>query len=173
MSTLLRRRTSDLDSLRTEMDRLFTDFFPAGSNDAAGRAWAPRTDIVETDDAYHLSMDLPGVAAENVEVHYDDGTLRVSGQREAESQHREGRFHRVERNYGQFFRAFRLGSDVDADKIDASYDAGVLNVTVQKMEARKPRQISVRTDASTRGGESGRRELSRQSTETNEVAETA
>lgn len=153
MSTLIRRRTSDLDTLRREMDRLFTDFFPAGSDENGNRAWAPRTDVVETDDAYHLAMDLPGVDPENVEVHYDDGTLRVSGRREAEADHREGRFHRVERSYGQFFRAFRLGSDVDPDEIEASYDAGVLTITVQKTEARKPRQISVRTNASQHASE--------------------
>ncbi len=94
-------------------------------------------------------MDLPGVDPATVEVHYDDGTLRVSGVREAEANHREGRFHRIERSYGRFFRAFRLGSDVNPEEIDAAYDAGVLTITVQKTEARKPRQISVRTNAST------------------------
>lgn len=150
MSTLIRRRTSELDTLRREMDRLFTNFLPAPSEENGTQAWAPRTDIVETDDAYHLAMDLPGVQPENVEVHYDDGMLRVSGQRETQSEHQDGRFHRIERSYGQFFRAFRLGSDVDPDTIDAAYDTGVLTVTVHKTEARKPRQISIRTDASNR-----------------------
>ena len=148
MSALIRRRTSDLDSLRSEMDRLFSDFFPARTDEDGTPTWAPRTDIVETDEAYHLSMDLPGVSPDQVEVHYDDGTLRVSGQRDESSSRRDGRFHRVERSYGRFFRAFRLGSDVDTEHIDASYDAGVLTVTVPKTEARKPRQITVRTDAS-------------------------
>lgn len=145
MSTPARRRTSSYDTLRQEMDRLFSDFLPSSSE--GDPTWTPRTDVVETDDAYHLAMDLPGVDPEAVDVHFDDGTLRVSGERHVHADHRDGRFRRVERNYGQFLRSFRLGTDVDTDGIDASYDAGVLTVRVPKTEARKPRQIAVRTRA--------------------------
>ena len=150
MNTPARRRTSSYNTLRQEMDRLFTDFFPSTSE--GDPTWAPRTDVVETDDAYHLSMDLPGVDAEGVDVHFDDGMLRGSGQREVRADHREGRFHRVERSYGHFLRSFRLGNDIDTDGIDASYDRGVLTVRVPKTEARKPRQISVRTQAAVTSG---------------------
>ena len=148
MATVIRRRPTQLDSLRQEMDRLFTDFFPAPSGesgDAGSPSWAPRTDVVETDDAYLIAMDLPGVTPEDVEVHFDDGALRVSGAREVRSEHADARFHQVERSYGQFFRSFRLGSDVDPEGIDATYDMGILTIEVPKAEARKPRQISVRT----------------------------
>ena len=147
MATVI-RRPSQLNSLRQEMDRLFTDFFPAPSGesgDAGSPSWAPRTDVVETDDAYLIAMDLPGVTPEDVEVHFDDGTLRVSGAREVRSEHENARFHQIERSYGQFFRSFRLGSDVDTEGIDATYDMGILTIEVPKAEARKPRQISVRT----------------------------
>ena len=146
MSVILHRRRPDLDAFRTEMDRLFRDVLPTASDDAS-RAWAPATDVVETDDAHVLSMDLPGVEADAVDVHFADGTLRVSGQRETERSEAGARFHRVERSRGRFVRAFHLGPDVDADAIDASYDAGVLTVEVRKTEARKPRQIAVRTRA--------------------------
>lgn len=151
MNTPARRRTSSYDTLRQEMDRLFSDFLPSASE--GDPTWAPRTDVVETDDAYHLSMDLPGIDPGDVDVHFDDGMLRVSGQREVRDDHREGRFHRVERSYGQFLRSFRLGNDIDVEGIDASYDAGVLTVRVPKTEARKPRQISVRTQAQVASGQ--------------------
>lgn len=147
MSTHLRRRTSDSDLFRREIDRLFSDFFPP--RDASGDApsWAPRADVLETEDAYQILMDLPGIGPDGIDVHYDDGVLSVRGERSARQDLREGRYHRVERSYGQFFRSFRVGTDVDADEIEASFDAGVLTLNVPKTEARKPRQITVRTAA--------------------------
>ena len=152
MPAIIRRRPSQYDTLRQEMDRLFTDFFPSqtdGADDPSSPTWVPRTDVVETDDAYLISMDLPGVTPEDVTVHFDDGMLRVNGAREVRSEHQDARFHQVERSYGQFFRSFRLGSDVDTEGIDATYDMGILTIEVPKAEARKPRQISVRTGTPT------------------------
>lgn len=148
MANVSRRRSSQFDVLRQEMDRLFTDYLPSTSSEG-DPTWAPRTDVVETDDSYLIAMDLPGVASDAVDVHFDDGMLRVSGQREVRSEHQNARFHQVERSYGQFFRSFRLGSDVDPEGIDATYADGILTIEVPKAEARKPRQISVRTGTPT------------------------
>lgn len=158
MSTQLRRRSSDADLFRREVDRLFSDFFPTRSDADGSASWAPRADVVETEDAYRILMDLPGLAADDVEVHYDDGVLSVRGERAARRDQGEGRYHRVERSYGQFFRSFRVGTDVDADGIEASFDAGVLTLHVPKTEARKPRQITVRTAAPATGGAARRAE---------------
>ena len=151
MTSVLRSRSS-ADAFRREMDRLFSDFFPAPSDrsDDGAPSWSPRADIVETDEAYPLSVDLPGVPAEAVDVQFADDTLRVSGRREVQSEHKDGRFHRIERSYGQFFRAFRLGTDVDPDRVEASFENGVLTVEVPKAESRKPRQIEVRTASEAR-----------------------
>ena len=147
MSTLARRSSPQSDLFRREIDRLFSDFFPpAGSEDGAP-SWAPRADVVETEGAYQILLDLPGVDAEGVEVHYDDGVLSVKGERQVQEDLSDGRYHRVERSYGQFFRSFRVGTDVDADAIEASFDGGVLTLRVPKAEARKPRQIAVRQAA--------------------------
>lgn len=149
MTSPMRSRSST-DAFRREMDRLFSDFFPTPSGDAQGDSpsWSPRADVVETDEVYHLSMDLPGVSPDAVEVQFADDTLRVSGRRDVRSEHKDGRFHRVERSYGQFFRAFRLGTDVDPDRVEASFRDGVLTIEVPKSEARKPRQIQIRTGGS-------------------------
>lgn len=145
MNNLSRRRPSDLDVLRREMDRLFTSFLPTTEGGDASSTWAPRADVVETEDAYYLSMDLPGIDPEGVNVSFDDGALKVSGQREVREDHQDGRFHRIERSYGRFFRSFQLGNDVDPDGIEASFDGGVLEIRLAKAEARKPRQIAVRS----------------------------
>ena len=126
------------------MGRSSADALPAPPGDAE---WAPRTDVAETDDAYLIAMDLPGMTPEVVEVRLDDGVLRVSGRREVGRGYEGARFHQVERSYGRFSRSFQLRSDVDVAVIDATYDGGVLTVEVPKAEARKPRQISVRSGA--------------------------
>lgn len=154
MNTMQRRRSSQSDLFRREIDRLFSDFFPTGSGDEGNSpSWAPRADVFETEDAYQILLDLPGVQADGVEVHYDDGVLSVKGERAVREEHKEGRYHRVERSYGQFFRSFRVGTDVDTDAIEASFDGGVLTLRVPKTEARKPRQITVRQAAPSASGD--------------------
>ena len=143
MNTHLRRSVPDLDLLRQSMDRLFTDTVATTDSNTAP-SWAPRADVVESDDTYHIVLDLPGITQENLDVSFEDGTLSVSGERAVNDEYTKGRFHRVERSYGRFFRSFTLGSDVDAEKIDASFTDGVLTIDVPKAEASKPRQISVR-----------------------------
>ena len=143
MSTLIRRSSLDTDAFRRELGRFF-DTLNTGDAPDASSTWAPRADVVETDDAYELMLDLPGLSRDGLDVQFNDGTLTVTGERSVRDAHREGRFHRVERSYGRFFRSFTLGSDVDPDAIEASFDDGVLTIRVPKAEARKPRRIDVR-----------------------------
>jgi HSP20 family protein len=142
MNTLVRRSARDFDGFRRELDRFF-DTFNSTSGDASAPSWAPRADIVETNEAFELMLDLPGLSRDALDVQFDDGTLKISGERSVKDAHRDGRFHRVERSYGRFFRAFTLGTDVDPDAIEASFDDGVLHIRVPKTEARKPRRIDV------------------------------
>lgn len=145
MNALLRRGPArELDVLRREMDRLFDDFVPTPRS-ASPTVWAPRADIVETNDAYLLSLDLPGIDRDALDITFEDGTLKVSGERRATSEHQDGRFHRVERSYGRFFRSFTLGADIESDAIEAEFGDGVLELRVPKAETAQPRQIEVRT----------------------------
>ncbi|HIG75969.1 MAG TPA: Hsp20/alpha crystallin family protein [Bacteroidetes bacterium] len=143
MNTLIRRGPArEFDLLRREMDRLFDSF--GDTRDSAPSVWAPRTDIAETDDAYLLTLDLPGIPRDALDVTFEDGTLKVSGERQSVRETQEGRYHRVERSAGRFFRSFALGSDVDADGIDAELADGVLTLRVPKAETAQPRRIDVR-----------------------------
>ena len=118
-----------------------------GDREARSTVWSPRADVVETDDAYVLSLDLPGIDRDTLDVTLDDGTLKISAERRRPTEAAEGRTHRVERAHGRFFRSFALGSDLDAEAIDATYDDGVLAVRVGKSEARQPRRIPVGSKA--------------------------
>ncbi len=127
---------SDVDAFFRDVDRLFADASRTGG-------FAPRADVVEADDAYVIALDLPGVAADAVHVHYDDGVLAVSGER-TQSQTLDGaRLVRAERGLGRFSRQFQIGTAIDPDGIEADLDEGVLTVRVPKAEVRKARQIAV------------------------------
>ena len=134
---------SDLTSLRTEMDRLFEDFFvPA----PFARDWAtssPAVDVDETPEGYVLRADLPGVSAKDVKVTVHGDTLTLRGERKREEKKSEGSMHRIERSYGEFERSFTLGVPVKADQVKASYRDGVLEIHVPKADEARPREIEV------------------------------
>ena len=137
-------RGNEFDVLRREMSRLFDDFVPArtGENQESS-VWAPRADLSETDDAFLIALDLPGIHRDDLEITMDDGTLKISGERSMQHDDENGQYHRIERAYGRFFRSFTFGPNADADNINATFDDGVLTVRVGKAEERKPRRIEV------------------------------
>jgi len=132
-------------SLQTEMNRLMNSFFdPAnGGSNGPARRWMPAMDLVETDGAFVLKADLPGLSEDDVTVEVDGNVLTVKGERRAEHEDtREGYF-RLERSFGSFARALTLPEGVDADKIEANFDKGVLEVRIPKPEEKKPRRIEI------------------------------
>jgi len=146
--TRLTRRNRNLSSLQSEIDRVFDRFFPSREEERDGSpsqaVWRPRMDLLETDEAYRLHLDMPGMTKDDLTISYQDDELVVSGERERPQVGDGEEFVRVERSFGQFRRAFTLPRTVDADNISATYDSGVLTLTVPKAEAVKPRQIEIR-----------------------------
>ena len=126
-----------------EIDRVFDAFF--GQTDQA-RRWVPPMDLVEAEDHFVLKADLPGLTEEDVNIEIQDGTLTISGQRNAEHEEREKGWYRIERAFGSFNRSLTLPDGVDADRIEASFSHGVLEVRIPKPEERKPRRISISSE---------------------------
>jgi HSP20 family protein len=142
-----------LESLRREIDRLFEDF---GSDfwrapfrrplDVAPfwrREWTlgvtPAVDIVEKDNAYEVTADLPGMDEKNIEVKVANGMLTIKGEKREEKEEKKKDYYLQERHFGSFQRSFRVPEGVDADKINAQFKKGVLTVTLPKtVEAQKP-----------------------------------
>jgi len=114
------------------------------SGRAATTAWAPALDISERKDAYLVTVELPGVEADDLEITLEDGLLTIQGERQFTAESSEQQFHRVERRYGAFRRSITLPSQVKADAIEASFENGVLEVVVPKAEEAKPKRIQVR-----------------------------
>jgi len=111
---------------------------------ARASAWVPALDISERKDAYLVTVELPGVEADDLEITMEDGLLTIQGERQFTSESSEQQFHRVERRYGAFRRSITLPAHVMAEGIQALVDNGVLQVLVPKMEEAKPKRIQVR-----------------------------
>ena len=136
----------ELNSLQSEMNRLFNTFFdaPSTGGNGAPRRYIPSMDLTETETHYVLKADLPGVSEEDVSIELDDNVLTVSGERKAEHEDKKEGYHRVERSFGQFRRSLTLPDGVDADSIAATFDKGVLEIRVPKPEERKPRRVAIK-----------------------------
>ena len=112
-------------------------------------AWAPALDISERKDAYLVTVELPGVEADDLEITLEDGLLTIQGERHFAHDSSEQQFHRVERRYGAFRRSITLPAHVMAEGIQASADNGVLQILVPKMEEATPKRIQVRPGRAT------------------------
>ena len=105
------------------------------------RAWKPAIDIAETDESYILTGDLPGLSQKDIEVRVEDGALTIRGERKAEGNGDLPRFRHLERRHGKFRRTFRLPNDVNEEQVEASYEHGVLVVTLPKQEPAETARI--------------------------------
>ncbi len=115
-----------------------------GSGRATTTAWAPALDISERKDAYLVTVELPGVAADDLQITLEAGLLTIQGERHFAHDSSEQQFHRIERRYGAFRRSITLPAHVMAEGIEASAEDGVLQILVPKMEEAKPKRIQVR-----------------------------
>lgn len=123
-------------SLHRDIDRLFSNMLratPLGAGLLGQEGLAslsPRMDISETDDAYLLEVDVPGMEPDNIQITVDDGVLRIRGERKQEKE--DSKCHKVERVYGMFERVVSLPPDADEDDVKAKFSNGVLKLTVKK-----------------------------------------
>jgi len=137
---------SSLGRLSQLMDQAFSAFPTVPSNgDAVGSAWTPDVDIREDKNHLMITMDVPGVRPEEVKISLENQVLTIAGEKQAVQQEQDERWHRWERHYGRFERTFTLPSTVDAERIEATTDNGVLTVRLPKIEKARPREIPVRT----------------------------
>ena len=131
------------DLMRSNFDRLATRRFPRENVESPVADWVPPVDIIEENDRFVLHADVPGVAADDIEVSMEDGVLTVSGQRHAESHDEAKGMQRFERASGRFYRRFSLPETADAEGIAAKSANGILEVSIPKLPEVQPRRITV------------------------------
>ena len=136
----------DVMALQNRMNSLFQDFSrsSSGENDVVTAAgFVPPVDIYEDEHKLVLKLEIPGIRQEDLDVRMENSTLSVKGERSFETEGKEENFHRVERRYGSFYRAFTVPNTIDPESIKAEYDAGILRLELQKRPESKPKQIKV------------------------------
>ncbi len=134
-----------LTPLRREMDNLWSRFF---SDFPVLRRhegeWVPSVDVSEDKESYIVQAELPGMEAKDVNVSISGNMLIIKGEKKKEEEKKDEHHHSVERYYGSFQRSFQLPANVKTDKIDATFDKGVLKIALPKTEEAKKKEIEIK-----------------------------
>jgi HSP20 family protein len=136
----------ELEDVSTRLNRIFgrpLARMEPNSEMLAMVDWTPSADISETDTAYLIKAEIPGVKKEDVKVTLQDGILTIQGERKSEKEEKDKKFHRIECSYGSFMRSFRVPDDADESGVKAEFKNGILNVTLNKSAKAKPKAINV------------------------------
>src|SRR4029077_17956040 len=139
-----------LHQLEHRMGRIFNDPFRSFEwpvHEAATTAWQPLVDILGEPDVIRLVAEVPGVKPEDVKITVESNLLTIKGTKEQVAEEKAEKVHRYERTYGAFERTFRLSTSIDPNKIKATYNLGVLTITLPKAETAKPHLIKVEVTA--------------------------
>ena len=137
----------DVIALQNRVNSLFRDFSEGGDSPLTTASFVPAVDIYEDAQKVVLKLEVPGIEEKDLDVRVENNTLTIKGERKFEKEEKEENFHRIERRYGSFYRAFTLPSTVDTENVQASYNAGVLKVELKKKAEAQPKQIKVNVAA--------------------------
>lgn len=132
--------------ISNRLSRLLNDAFGGLDwqyRDSVNASWVPPVDIFEEKEAIRITAEVPGVRPQDVKISLEGNVLTVHGQKQQRAEERTERVHRYERTYGEFERTFSLPTSVDANKISASYEHGILTIMLPKAEQARPREIQV------------------------------
>ena len=142
----------ELASLQERLNRVFDESMSRSGHreeELFTGTWAPPVDIFETKDRLVLKAELPGFREDQIHLRFDDGILTLEGERKFEKETGEENYQRVERSYGIFQRSFTLPTNVDNERISATFDNGILTVELPKREETKPKQIRIQPSGKT------------------------
>jgi HSP20 family protein len=130
-------------ALQNRVNSLFRDL-NEGDDPVAASSFVPAVDIYEDAQKVMLKLEVPGIDQKDLDVRIENHTLTVKGERNFDAEEKEQNFHRIERRYGSFFRAFTLPTSVDTENVAASYNAGVLKLELKKKPEAQPKQIQIK-----------------------------
>jgi len=132
----------DVIALQNRMNSIFREF-NENENPLTTASFVPAVDIYEDSKKVALKLEVPGMEEKDLDIRVENHTLTVKGERKFEKDEKEENFHRIERRYGTFYRAFTLPSTVDTENVQATYSAGILKLELNKKPEAQPKQIKV------------------------------
>jgi HSP20 family protein len=132
----------EVATLQNRVNSLFREMND-GDSPLTTASFVPAVDVYEDNAKVVLKLEVPGVDEKDLDVRIENHTLTVKGERKFEKEEKEENFHRIERRYGSFYRAFTLPNTVDTENVAASYTAGVLKLELKKKAEAQPKQIKV------------------------------
>jgi HSP20 family protein len=138
----------DVIALQNRVNSLFREM-NEGDNPLTTASFVPAVDIYEDAKKVVLKLEVPGMEEKDLDIRVENNTLTVKGERKLEKDEKEENFHRIERRYGSFYRAFTLPSTVDTENVQASYNAGILKLELNKKPEAQPKQIKVNVGGQT------------------------
>jgi HSP20 family protein len=133
--------------LQSRLNPLFGGPSTETENPLSTASFTPAVDVYEDEKKVVLKLDVPGIEEKDLDVNVEKNVLTIKGERKFAGEEKEENFHRIERRYGSFYRAFTLPTTVDTENVDASYNAGVLKIELTKKPEAQPRQIKVNVAA--------------------------
>ena len=133
----------EFSTLQDRMNRLFRDSYGDNQEALTTTTFAPAVDVYEDEHKVALKIEVPGIEEKDIDVRVENNTLTVHGERKIEKEEKEENYRRVERQYGSFTRTFTLPQTVDTENVSATYDKGVLKITLPKKAEAKPKQVKV------------------------------
>lgn len=149
MSNIIRRSPFfELNSLQDRVNQLFNQTFGGFENfgfeqPLTSENFLPPVDISEDDHNITLQAEIPGVKQEDMNITLENNVLTISGERKFKEEEKKENFHRIERRYGKFTRSFTLPASVNAENVNATFENGLLNITLPKREEFKAKQITI------------------------------
>jgi HSP20 family protein len=132
----------DVVALQNRVNSLFREM-NEGDSPLTAASFVPAVDIYEDSKKVVLKLEVPGIEEKDLDVRVENNTLTVKGERKFDKEEKEENFHRIERRYGSFYRAFSLPSTVDTEHVGASYNAGILKLELSKKPEAQPKQIRI------------------------------
>jgi HSP20 family protein len=147
---IVNKKNADIERFNEDFDHFFDDFFGRPFSifpfQRGMHQFTPRLDVFETDHDVKVTVEIPGMDERDIEVSINNGILSISGEKSSEHVEKNGQYHRMERSYGSFRRDVLMPSEVDENKVAATFSKGVLEVTLPKIteENRKSRKIEVK-----------------------------
>lgn len=141
--TLIRYNRPNSNVMSKRFSDIMDEFFNDAVNNTRSNSFMPSIDISETDTQFQITAELPGMKKEDISIDLEQSRLTISGERSFQNEEEGKKFHRVETQYGSFNRSFQLPDNVDEESVKASYEDGLLNISIDKSEDKVKKQIEI------------------------------